>query len=87
MTCKNYTRSFLWSQFTRDVSSLYLLSLHNVYFLIDILRKFRQAVLDDNVEEYLTTFIKNYHSNDKEGVPKWVIDACEAGGIDVAKLK
>jgi queuine/archaeosine tRNA-ribosyltransferase len=54
-----------------------------VYFLLDIIREFRQAILDDNVETYLTNFLKDYYVNDKEGIPQWVVNACKAGGIEL----
>lgn len=81
LTCKNYTRSYLWNQLARDSSCIKLLSLHNVYFLLDILREFRQAILDDKAEEYLRNFIPKYYH--KEEVPKWVKDACKAGGVEL----
>ncbi|CAI2371271.1 unnamed protein product [Moneuplotes crassus] len=83
-TCKNYTRSYLWQSFTRDSSCLQLLSLHNVYFLLDIIREFRQAILDENVEEYMTNFVTDYYITEKDGVPQWVKNALKAGGIDMS---
>lgn len=84
LTCQKYTRSYLWSQFTRDSSCLQLLSLHNVYFLLDIIREFRQSILDENTEEYLSNFLKKYYIHEEGGIPQWVKDACKAGGIELA---
>jgi hypothetical protein len=51
--------------------------------LLDILREFRQAIIDETAEEYLKQFINEYYSKEEEGVPAWVKDACKAGGIEL----
>jgi queuine tRNA-ribosyltransferase catalytic subunit len=84
-TCKKYTRSFLHHLFLKDSVSLHHLSLHNVYFLIDILREFRDAILNDCAEEYLTTFVSRYYKNSKEGIPQWVVNSLKEGGVDIGK--
>ena len=88
----------MYNQLGKDASCIQLLSLHNVYFLIDILREFRQAVIDGCAEEYMINFVTQYFINEKDGkislqtlkkliisigIPEWVIEACKAGGINI----
>ena len=91
LTWTNYTRSYLWNQITRDSSWLQLLSLHNVYFLLDICREFRQSIIDDWADTYLKNFITEFYSKpsksseepkEEDKIPQWVIDALKAGGIN-----
>ena len=56
-----------------DNSSMQLLSLHNVHFLIHLLRGLRQAVIEDKVESYARDFFVNWFAQD--GVPNWVKNA------------
>lgn len=74
-TCKNYSRSYIQKMFFNqtDNSSMQLLSLHNVHFLIHLLRGLRQAVIEDRVESYARDFFINWF--EQEGVPDWVKNA------------
>ena len=46
-----------------------LISLHNVHYLIHLLRGLREAVLNDTAEAYSIDFFTNYFSEDPNGVP------------------
>ena len=52
-----------------------LISLHNVHFLIHMLRGLREAVLNDTAEAYAIDFFTNYYSNDENGIPAWIRNA------------
>jgi queuine tRNA-ribosyltransferase len=51
-TCKNYSRAYL-SHLCRakEMLSATLLSIHNLYFLVNMVKRLRQAIIDDNFEE------------------------------------
>jgi queuine/archaeosine tRNA-ribosyltransferase len=55
-----------------------LLSLHNVHFLIHLLRGLRTAVFEDRIEEYSRDFFTNYFRDEPEGVPLWIKNALAA---------
>ena len=46
-----------------------LVSLHNVHYLIHLLRGLRQAVLEERAEQYAVEFFTNYYRDDSNGVP------------------
>ena len=52
-----------------------LLSLHNVHYLIHLLRGLREAVFDETVEPYARDFFVNYFKDEQDGVPQWIHNA------------
>lgn len=50
-TCQNFTRGYIHHLFrSRELLSYTLLSLHNVYFLVNLTKQIRTAILDDNFQ-------------------------------------
>ena len=39
---------------------LRLASYHNIYFLINLMKNIRQAIIDDRLNDYKTEFIEKY---------------------------
>lgn len=88
--CQNYSRAYI-SQLLRDkvdTSAIQLISLHNVHFLIHLLRGLRESVLKGTTEEYAKDFFVNYFSeetNETKGkVPEWIVNAMKDAGIDLS---
>jgi len=52
-----------------------LISLHNVHYLIHLLRGLREAVIDGSAEKYSKEFFINYFRDEDGGVPTWVKNA------------
>ncbi len=38
-----------------------LASIHNVYFIVNLVKKIRESILDDTFQEFKTAFLKNYY--------------------------
>lgn len=52
-TCKNYSRSYIAHLFrAKEMLAATLLSIHNLYFVIDLVKRARQAILDDKWETF-----------------------------------
>ena len=85
-TCKNYTRSYIQSNFSNKTNNcaMQLISLHNVHYLIHLLRGLREAVFNDTVEAYAVSFFTNYFRNNKDGVPIWIKNALQECQITLA---
>ncbi len=60
-TCKNFTRAYL-SHLFRAGENLAgtLASIHNLHFLVQLVEKMRQAILDGNFPEFKENFMKKY---------------------------
>lgn len=60
-TCKNYTKSYLSHLFrAKEMLGATLASIHNVYFITNLVKKMRQAILDDKFFEFKEGFLKIY---------------------------
>ena len=74
-TCKNpvpyaaessrsgFTRAYLAHLFHgKEILATTLASIHNLYFIINLVKDIRQSILDDNFFEFKETFLKTYKS-------------------------
>lgn len=63
-TCRNYTRAYIRHLFKADESfGLRLTSYHNLYFLLNLMKQVRQAIMDDNLLEFREAFFEEYGYN------------------------
>jgi queuine tRNA-ribosyltransferase len=81
--CQNYTRSYIQRLFANktDSSAIQLISLHNVHYLIHMLRGLRQSVIDDRAEAYVKKWFTDYFKYD--GVPPWINNALAVCNISL----
>ena len=60
-TCKNYTKAYLSHLFrAKEMLGATLASIHNVYFITNLVKKMRQSIIDGNFKEYKNEFLTNY---------------------------
>lgn len=63
-TCRNYTRAYIRHLIKTDETfGLRLTSIHNVYFLVHLMKDVRQAIMDDNLLEFRQNFFEEYGYN------------------------
>ncbi len=59
--CKNYTKAYVAHLFRgKEMLAGTLASTHNLHFIISMVKKMRQAILDGNFEEYKNEFLSTY---------------------------
>ena len=60
-TCRNFTRAYVRHLLKTDETfGLRLTSIHNVYFLVHLMKDVRQAIMDDNLLEFRQNFFDGY---------------------------
>lgn len=60
-TCKNYTRSYLSHLFrAKEMLGATLASIHNVYFITNLVKQIRRSILDNKFFEFKKEFLVNY---------------------------
>jgi queuine tRNA-ribosyltransferase len=60
-TCQTFTRAYLRHLVhSKELLGHYLLSLHNIHFLIDHMRQVREAIIEGRLQAYSTQFLKRY---------------------------
>ena len=61
--CKNFSRAYLRHLFNaKEMLGLILLSLHNVYFFLDLMAHVRQAIKEDRFSQFKQMFLINYNN-------------------------
>jgi queuine tRNA-ribosyltransferase len=69
-TCKNYTCAYIAHLFHgKEMLAGTLASTHNLFFIVNLVKKIRQSILDDNFFEFKKEFLKKYltHSIKTQG--------------------
>ena len=60
-TCRNFSRSYIRHLFkAEELFALRLLTIHNLYFLLDLARQIRQAIAEDRFPEFREAYLANY---------------------------
>jgi queuine tRNA-ribosyltransferase len=60
-TCKNYTRAYIAHLFHgKEMLAGTLASIHNLYFIVNLVKRIRQSILDDDFFEFKEEFLKGY---------------------------
>ncbi|MBU1726031.1 MAG: tRNA-guanine transglycosylase, partial [Candidatus Omnitrophica bacterium] len=62
-TCTNFTRAYLRHLFnSQEMLGLTLLSLHNLYFFLEMMRKIRKAIKQDKFQDFKKDFFSGYNN-------------------------
>ena len=60
-SCKNYTKAYIAHLFHgKEMLAGTLASIHNLYFIVNLVKKIRQSILNDNFFEFKEKFLKEY---------------------------
>ena len=60
--CKNYTKAYLHHLFKVDeITAKVLASIHNEHFVVSIVDKIRDSLLNDSFQEYKSDFLRRYY--------------------------
>jgi queuine tRNA-ribosyltransferase len=63
-TCQNYSRGYIAHLFHgKEMLAGTLASIHNIYFLVNLVKKIRQSILEDNFQEFKESFLGKYLGN------------------------
>lgn len=63
-TCRHYSRAYIRHLIKADETfGLRLTSYHNLYFLLNLMKNVRQAIMDDNLLEFREAFFEEYGFN------------------------
>ncbi len=61
--CKNFSRAYLRHLFNaKEMLGLVLLSLHNVYFFLELMRQIRAAIKEDRFSQFKQMFLMGYNN-------------------------
>lgn len=63
-TCNNFTKAYLSHLFrSKEMLGATLASIHNLYFIVNLVKQIRESILNENFDEFKEKFIKGYYKN------------------------
>ena len=66
-TCRNFSRAYIRHLFkAEELFALRLLTIHNLYFLLDLAKQIRQAIAEDRFPEFREAYLANYRGEKVE---------------------
>ena len=64
--CKNFSRAYIRHLLKcNEILGLRLTTLHNIKFLLDLMKKIRQAIIEDNLDDFRKNFFNSFGYSDK----------------------
>lgn len=83
--CRTVTRAFIYHLVAKETVGAHLLTLHNVWYQLELMRSVRKAILEDRYPEFLKQFFSDLHGGDKSKYPLWAVEALQGVGVDLLK--
>jgi queuine tRNA-ribosyltransferase len=77
------TRAYIHHVAAKETAGAHLLSIHNVHYLLDLMRRAREAIVDGRYPEFVKDYFRMLYSDEKEKYPTWAVDALRGAGIDL----
>ena len=77
------TRAYIHHLAAKETAGAHLLSVHNVFYLLDLLRRARQAILNDEYPRFLRNHFHKMFKGQKDLYPEWAVDALKGVNVDI----
>lgn len=66
-TCRTFSRAYLRHLVVaKEITGLHLATLHNLHFMLETMRRIRQAILDGRFADYKASFLAEYRPGDSQ---------------------
>lgn len=76
------TRAFVHHNASKETVAAHLLTIHNVWYQLNLMREIRESVVEDRFPEYIRRFFASLHAS-KEDYPEWAVEALRGVGVDL----
>jgi queuine tRNA-ribosyltransferase len=62
-SCRNYTKAYIAHLFrAEEMLAATLASIHNLHFIVHLVKRVRQSILEENFVQYKREFLASYYS-------------------------
>lgn len=61
------------------------LTMHNVHFLLSLMKKAREAIIEDRYPEFLHDYFGRLYGGDVSKIPQWAVTALKNAGVDLLR--
>ncbi|CEJ90034.1 Putative Queuine tRNA-ribosyltransferase [[Torrubiella] hemipterigena] len=76
------TRAYIHHNASKETVAAHLLTIHNVWYQLNLMREVRQAIIEDRYPAYLAEFFSLRYDNKSE-YPSWAVNALKSVGVDL----
>ncbi|KAI0478802.1 Queuine tRNA-ribosyltransferase [Xylariaceae sp. FL0804] len=76
------TRAFVHHNSAKETVAAHMLSIHNVWYQLNLMREVRAAIVADQFPAFLQSFFADLYP-DKADYPGWAVDALRGVGVDL----
>lgn len=77
------TRSFIHHIVAKETVGAHMLTLHNVWYMLNLMTSIRQAIIDDCYPQFIKKFFADLYQSDRTKYPTWAIEALLGVGVDL----
>lgn len=68
---------------SKETAGAHLLTLHNVYYQLNLMREARKAILREEYPEFVKQFFYDWYNGDRMQYPQWAKDALKEVNIEL----
>ncbi|RDA88647.1 hypothetical protein CP532_4125 [Ophiocordyceps camponoti-leonardi (nom. inval.)] len=76
------TRAFVHHNAAKETVAAHLLSIHNVWYQLNLMREVRQSIIEDTFPSLIRRFFADRHAS-KADYPAWAVEALKSVGVDL----
>lgn len=77
------TRAYIHHVAAKETAGAHLLTIHNVHYLLDLMRRAREAIVKQRYPAFLKQYFAGLYERDKQKYPQWAVDALRGVQIDL----
>ncbi|KAL8732063.1 MAG: hypothetical protein Q9166_003016 [cf. Caloplaca sp. 2 TL-2023] len=79
------TRAFIHHVAAKETAGAHLLTMHNVHYLLALMRRVRAAIIEDRYPAFLHEYFGQLYNGDMTRVPGWAVTALRGVGVDLLR--
>ncbi|MCJ1375684.1 hypothetical protein MMC20_006921 [Loxospora ochrophaea] len=77
------TKAYIHHVTAKETAGAHLLTMHNVHYLLALMKDARIAIIDDRYPQFIHSFFNRLCGADPSKIPQWVITALSSVGVDL----
>jgi len=77
------TKAFLYHLTAKETAGAHLLSMHNIHYLLNLMRQMRTSIMEDKFPTFLKQYFSKLYSGDRTKYPTWAVEALKGVGVDL----
>jgi len=77
------TKAYLYHLTAKETAGAHLLSMHNIHYLLNLMRQMRTSIMEDKFPTFLKQYFSKLYSGDRTKYPTWAVEALKGVGVDL----